>query len=468
MKNKMYKYIRFSLLLALVFAVFTNCERDISDEVEFATFPANGEVFIDGFSAGLNYFPFVADGADPEAFSVVTDDVFLGTSAMRFDIPSFGNGFLGAAFNTTANRDLSGFDALTFYAKASQAVTINQVGFGVSAETANKFLVSASNMKVSTRWEKYVVPIPDPSKLINETGLLFVAEGASFEGDEGGYVLLFDEVQFEKTGTLAQPRPKIFDGNDLIRQTFNGSNIVITGLTQTFNTATGVNQTVNASPSYFTFSSTNPDVARVNELGQISVVGAGTAKVTAIIGGVKAEGSIEITSTGDIVSAPIPPFPASEVISLFSNQYPNVAVDTYRADFGGTDLSEITVNGDDFKFYTNLDFVGIQFQNPTIDATGKGSLFMDIYTNDVAGSNFQIQVRDRGTNGQLDTNIFTGQPTEDDAEVRLDLTPAQIPAGQWITVEIPLTGSLTNQKSNLAQIVFVGDIDFLLDNVYFR
>ncbi len=468
MKNNMYKYIRFSLLLTLVLAVFTNCERDVSDEVEFATFPANGEVFIDGFSAGLNYFPFVGDGADPEAFTVVTDDVFLGTSAMRFDIPSFGNGFLGAAFNTTANRDLSGFDALTFYAKASQAASINQVGFGVSAETANKFLVSANNLNVSTRWEKYVIPIPDPSKLINETGLLFIAEGASFEGDEGGYVLMLDEVQFEKLGTLAQPKPAIFNGADLVTQTFNGSNILITGLTQTLNTASGVNQTVSAAPSYFTFTSTNPDVARVNELGEITVVGAGTAEVTAIIAGVKAAGSIEITSTGDIVSAPTPPFPASEVISLFSNQYADVPVDTYRADFGGTGLSEISVDGDDFLFYTNLDFVGIQFQNPTIDATGKSSLYMDIFTNDVATANFQIQVRDRGTNGQIDTNIFTGQPIEDDAEVRLDLTPAQIPTGQWITVEIPLTGTLTNQKNNLAQIVFVGNIDFLLDNVYIR
>ncbi len=468
MKKKKYIDIRFSLLSAFIFAVFASCERDVSDEVEFATFPANGDVFIDGFSSGLDYFPFVDAGADPEAFSVVTDDVFSGTSAIRFDVPSFGNGFLGATFNTTANRDLSGFDALTFYAKASQAATIDAVGFGISGPTNNKFLVTGNNIGVSTRWEKYVVPIPDPSKLTNETGLFFLGEGASFEGDEGGYVLWFDEVKFEKLGTIAQPTPAIFNGRDLVQQTFNGANILINDLTQTFNLASGVNQTVSAAPSYFTFTSSNTDVAQVNELGEISVVGSGTAMITASIAGVKANGSLAVTSTGDIVSAPTPQFPESEVISLFSNQYTDVPVDTFRADFGNTEISEITVNGDDFKFYSNLNFVGIQFQNPTIDATEKGSLFLDIYTNDTATGNFQIQVRDRGTNGQLDTDIFTGQPTEDDAETRLNLTPAQLPAGQWITVEVPLTGSLTNQKNNLAQIVFVGDIDFLLDNVYFR
>ena len=54
---------------------------------------------------------------------------------MRFDVPAFGDGFLGAAFNTTVNRDLSGFDALTFYAKASQAATIDALGFGISSLT---------------------------------------------------------------------------------------------------------------------------------------------------------------------------------------------------------------------------------------------------------------------------------------------------------------------------------------------
>jgi len=205
MKNKKYINVHFILLLTLSVALLSSCDREFSDDVEFAAFPNNGDVFIDAFSSGLDYFPFVDAGADPEAFSVETEEVFSGTSSMRFDVPSFGNGFVGATFNTTANRDLSGFDALTFYARASQAATLNAVGFGIDGSTNNKFQVTVNNLGISTRWEKYVIPIPDASKLISETGLFWLAEGASFEGDEGGYILWFDEIQFENKTLLSKP-----------------------------------------------------------------------------------------------------------------------------------------------------------------------------------------------------------------------------------------------------------------------
>ena len=189
MKNFKYINLRFILLLSLI-GMFSSCEREFSDDVEFATFPPNGEVFLDAFSAGLDYFPFVDAGADPEAFSVDSDEAFSGEASMRFDVPAFGNGFVGANFGTTVKRDLSRFDALTFYARASQAATINEIGFGISGETGNKFQVAAIGLPVSTRWEKYVIPIPDATNLIGETGLFYLAEGASFEGDEGGYTLM--------------------------------------------------------------------------------------------------------------------------------------------------------------------------------------------------------------------------------------------------------------------------------------
>ncbi len=477
MKNIHYTNTRFSLLLAFIFSVFASCERDVSDDVAFATFPATGDIFTDTpVGLGTNfYFPYGPSpenppGSKPTAWSVDDEVSFIGEASMRFDVPNAddpeGN-FAGAIFRIDgegSGRDLSGFDALTFYAKASQNVNIGEFGFGEDFGE-NKYVVTRQNVALTTNWVKYTIPIPDPSKLVRERGMFRYSAGAV---DGLGFTFWVDELRFEKLGTIAQPQPAIFNGNDLVQQTFNGSNILINGLTQTYNLESGINQTVVAAPSYFTFSSSDPDVAQVSELGAVSVVGPGTSEITAILAGVRAKGSLAVTSTGTITSAPVPTAPAAEVISLFSNQYTNVPVDTFRADFGSTGFSEITVNGDDFKFYSSLDFVGIQFQNPTIDATGKSSLFLDIYTNDVASGNFQIQVRDRGANGQLDTDIFTGNPIEDDAEVRLDLTPAELPVGQWITVEIPLNGNLAAQKNNLAQIVFVGGIDFLLDNVYIR
>tara|TARA_Y100001933_G_scaffold35704_1_gene30735 strand:- start:34890 stop:36245 length:1356 start_codon:yes stop_codon:yes gene_type:complete len=446
-------------------SVFLGCERDFSDDVEFATFPTNGDVFLDTFSAGLDYFPFVDAGADPEAFSVDTDEVFEGDASMRFDVPAFGNGFVGATFNTTSNRNLTGFDALTFYAKASQAATINSIGYGISGETNNKFQVTANNLSVSTRWEKYVIPIPDAKRLIGETGLFWLAEGASFEGDEGGYVLWFDEVKFEKLGTVAQPRPAIFSGEELEEQAFIGSNITITGLTQTFNLGNGVDQTISIAPSYFNFESSDNSVATVNELGQVSVIGSGKANITAILAGVKAKGSLELTSTGTLQAAPVPTKPQANVKSIFSDSYANDTESNFSPGFGGstTQTSIATINGNSIATYSNNNFTGIIFDN-TVDASGLTFLHVDIYVQQ-AGIEFEIQIRDVGANQMIETDVNTGLPIGDDRDRRFTFTGLGI--GQWTSFDIPLDGDIAAQKNNLGALILVGGPDFILDNIYF-
>ncbi|MDZ7605922.1 MAG: hypothetical protein U5K79_10140 [Cyclobacteriaceae bacterium] len=76
-------------LLGLISFPLSNCERSLSEDVEFARFPSNPEVFIDGFSGGLNYFPF--GGSKLDAFTVDTEVQYSGTAAMRFDIPNVGD-----------------------------------------------------------------------------------------------------------------------------------------------------------------------------------------------------------------------------------------------------------------------------------------------------------------------------------------------------------------------------------------
>ncbi|NER19020.1 glycosyl hydrolase family 16 [Spongiivirga citrea] len=462
-KNLTMIAIRKIVLIGCILAIASGCEREFSDDVEFAGLPADGDVFIDAFSSGLNYFPFVDAGADPEAFSVVTDDVFSGTSAMRFDVPTFGNGFVGATFATTSNRDLSGFDALTFYARASQGATIDAIGYGVSENT--DFQVTVNGLAISTRWEKYIIPIPDPSKLVDETGLFWLAEGASFEGDEGGYVLYFDEVKFEKLGTVAQPRPAIFSGEDLTEQAFTGSNLTITGLTQTFNLESGVNQTVGAAPSYFDFTSSNVEVARVNELGEISVIGAGTATITALLGGVLADGSVEITSSGGLQTAPVPTLAQANVKSIFSDAYVNDTESNFTPGFGGstTETSVTSTSGGNVLTYNNNNFTGIIFEN-TVDASGLTFLHVDVYVQE-AGTEVGIQIRDIGPNQMIETDVNNGLPIGDDRDRRFDITG--LTAGQWTSFDIPLDGDIANQKNNLGALILTGGPNFILDNIYF-
>src|SRR6056297_1047569 len=429
MKNNNTINFRFMFLLSVAFTLVIGCEREFSDDVEFAEFPPNGDVFIDTFSAGLDYFPFVDAGADPEAFSVETEEVYAGDAAMRFDVPAFGNGFVGATFNTTARRDLSGFDALTFYAKASKAASINSIGYGISGETNNKFQVTANNLNVSTRWEKYIIPIPDATRLISETGLFWLAEGASFEGDEGGYILWLDEIKFEKLGTVAQPKPAIFEGEDTTEQAFIGSSLTIGGLTQTFDLGDGTNQTVSIAPSYFNFESSDIGVATVNELGQVIVLGEGNVK------------------------------------SIFSDAYVNDTESNFSPGFGGstTETAITTTNDGEVVTYANNNFTGIIFDN-TVDASGLTFMHIDVYVQQ-DGTEIGLQIRDVGANQTIDTDVNTGFPIGDDKDLRVDLTGLTV--GQWTSFDIPLDGDLATQKNNLGALILVGGPNFILDNIYF-
>ena len=466
MKKSNYRDSKIIFLLGLILIVTVGCERELSDDVEFATFPKTAEVFIDGFSGGLNYFPF--SGSKANAFTVDQEVKYKGTASMRFDVPTVGdpNGaFAGAIFPDATGRDLSDYDALTFWIKSTQAATLNEVGLG-NDFGANKYLVTMTNVPLSTNWTKVIIPIPDATKLTLEKGMFWYAEGAE---NGNGYTFWIDELKYEKLGTVAQPKPAIFNGVDKKENSFIGSNVTIDGLTQTYNLASGINQTVLAAPSYFKFSSSNVEVARVSELGIVTIVGFGTAKITAALAGVKASGSLTIEASGSFGSAPVPTQAAVNVISLFSNAYTNVPVDFFNGLYDGstTKTSDIKVGFDNFKYYSDLNYVGIEFKNPVINATTMGFLHLDIWTADTTNTPFVVKIRDRGANGVIDTNIFTGGPTVDDKEISYTVPANQITPGQWISINIPLTGDIASQKGNLAQIVFVGDINFLLDNLYF-
>src|SRR6056297_124746 len=255
----------FIVALSLMFIALA-CERSV-DGLEEPGFTENPDVFIDGFSSGLNYLPF-AD-SDQDAFSVDTDDTYNNTAAsMRFDVPNVGDpegGYAGAIFrDENGGRNLTSYNALTFYAKGTVAGTLNEIGFGQDFGE-NEFIVSLNNTKLSTNWEQYVVPIPDASLLTAEQGLLWYAEGPE-DGD--GYSFWLDEVKFDDLSDLAQPRPAIMNGNEVTQTSFIGSGSSVTGLLFTINKANGVDVTVGAAPAYYTFSSSDTNVATVDENGQ--------------------------------------------------------------------------------------------------------------------------------------------------------------------------------------------------------
>lgn len=476
MKNINSIHFKILLLLGVVAIMTSSCERDLSDEAVPATFPTTGEIFTDDF-IGLGtdfYFPFVGDGAKPDVFSVDATEGFESNASIRIDVPNADDpegGFAGAAFVIDGvGRNLTNYDALTFYAKASQAVTVGALGFG------SEFRAAITDTKLTTNWVKYIIPIPDPSKLTQvksvfefSAGGILPAGATPGQGQEVGYSFWIDELKFEKLGTVAQPRPAINGGKDEIINSFTGAVFSVSNLTQTFNLANGSNQTVSATPAYFEFNLSNDTVATITEQGEISVIGDGTVEVTAILGNVEAAGSLTIQSIGSFTFPDAPTQDASNVFSIFSDAYVSSVSAFTPVTFNNQTLQAnvSTISGNQIISYNNLTFVGMGWDG-SIDVSSYGTLHIDIQVEDSFDPSVGIQIELAESGGNAGGFVING---------------SRLTTGSWVSIDIPTngftngTGGGGSGNPNLSQIVSIGFVpqqgssnlisSVLVDNVYF-
>lgn len=479
MKNIRFINFKGMTLLLLILMLAIGCERELSDNATVAIFSTTGEVFTDG-PVGLGedfYFPFGGSKFDAASFD---GEGFESLVSIRIDVPNAddptGN-YAGAILRVDgAGRDLRGYDALTFYAKASQGVALGEVGYGTDF-LEDKYRVAVKNLSLGTNWAKYTIPIPDASKLVEERGVFWYSLGTQNTGGLG-YTVWFDDIKFEKLGNIAQPRPKILNGEDQFLETFNESVFPIGGLTQTFNLANGLDQVVLASPAYFTFSSSNTSVAAVNEQGEVTVVGASLpdpvtgalipAVITATINELEAEGSLTLASFGPFVLAPVPDEAPENVISLFSDSYEDVPVDYYNGFFNGDGQTTqggappINVGGGEVINYTNLNFVGIgTFLNvQPIDATQMTHLHVDINVQEPLTSGDFIRLQ-----------ILNGVQTANEVSGSFTLGNADLVSNEWGSYDIPL-GDFAglSAKDALGLLFFISDTtvsNIYVDNIYY-
>lgn len=464
---------------AIFLLTMVSCERDLSDDVVAATFNNTAEIFTDA-PVGLTDQFFVsfdpATGANVDGFGVDNNVAYQGNSSIRIDVPSSTDPtgtYIGGIFRDRGvGRDLTNYDALTFWAKGSTTGTIGDVGFGtlfgddfpIGFSDAT-YAATANNIQLSTDWRKYIIPLPDPSRLVQEQGLFLFSAGSASTGGMG-FTFWIDELKFEKLGTVAQPRPSMLNGEDVAMTSFTGVTIELSNLTQTFNLGSGTNQTVNAAPAYFTFSSTDTAVAEVSDLGVVTVVGPGTATITATLNGVKAAGSLTVESKGEFTTAPVPTRDPNNVISIFSDTYTNVPVDFFNGfwePYQTTESSLFVANGNTMISYTNFNFVGNQFANPTVDASEKSNVHIDMYIPGEVPANmdFLITVVDFGAD-----KVEGGG---DDTREQIFFDKSIWVADTWITLEFPIT--MTNKNSMgliiYENINFSSLSSFYLDNIYF-
>jgi predicted small lipoprotein YifL len=453
------RIISIAMVIAALLAL-SACGRD-EEGLEPAPVNTSPYVFTDNFAPNVDYQAFLDSKYD--ALSMDTEVKYNGTTSLKVIVPGPDDPtgwYAGGAFVDAIGRDLSGYDALTFYARCSKAsATINESGLGNDNTGTSIYTATAFGIPITNSWEKYIIPIPEPSKLTLEKGLFFFSEGYE---DSEGYTIWFDDIQFEKTGEVSDPRPELAVGEF---SAFLGTSVPIPGTSVTFDVG-GSDMLISAMPAYFTFFSSDEDVAKVVN-GRIQSLSTGTATITAALGGVAAAGEIDFTAlAAPVVPADPPTRPSADVISLYSDVYADWPVDSYSPTWDAADTATFTIGDDNILLYTNVYYAAIVFETHVIDASLMEYVHIDLWVPEdvtVVG----IKLIDYGEDG-----TFGGAP---DSEKEIFLTTSSTPGitpGSWSSVDIPFTdftvpGGLASRE-HLAQFYITGaGITVFADNIYF-
>ena len=166
-------------------------------------------------------------------------------------------------------------------------------------------------------------------------------------------------------------------------------------------------------------------------------------------------------------AAPEPTAAADDVISLFSDAYTNVTVDTWSSQWDQADVAEVRVAGNAVKQYSDLNYAIIEFSSNTIDAsaTKMTHLHLDVWKESL--DSFKIKLVDFGANGVWEAN------NSDNVEAELSFNTVGNPSidvNQWVGLDIPLADftGLTSRE-HLAQLIISGGgtrDTVWLDNIY--
>ena len=452
---------RQSILIAVAAALTVMTAGCGHDTADLGPAPGNPDptVFLDNYGEGVGYQAF--SGSKVTAVSVDGTQRHQGTASLRVSVPGPGDpagSYAGGAFTTVHARDPSGYNALTFWAKASRVATLDVAGLGNDNTGTSKYEAKWSAIPLTTTWTKYTIPIPLTGKVHAERGMFFFAEGPEAGS---GCTLWFDDIMFENVDTISNPRP------GLATRTigaFVGAALAVPGTSTTFEVG-GANQIIQHSPAYFTFASTDSAVAQAND-GILRVLAPGRTEITGSLGSVNAIGVLTVNASAlPPTAAPVPTLlPAADVISLFSNAYPNVPVDTWSPTWDRADVADVQIDGNDTKAYTNFEYAIIEFASQPIDATAMTHLHLDVWAARGAAI-FWVKLVDFGADG-----VYGGG---DDREQEVGFNGGTTPAFRgetWSDLEIPLTsfaGLAT--REHVAQLIIRGDVTTVyLDNVYFH
>ena len=286
-------FLGIAAIVVMMAIVVTGCPNPTTDdEPDFS-----GVLYEDGFSPKL---------ADPQYWnvdeSIMTDEERARGFVTGPDTTVFKNGtesfkvdwsqatdwmglalHVGSGTTISGTVDLSGYTALTFWAKADGSdAEIDEFGFGADDDkmftNGEKYKTSIKNITVpSADWKKFIIPLPNPAKLSTVNSLFYVTDGAN-----GGTIYL-DDIKFEKLSNVAI---KTFDYTGNILDVVTAGTANIGDLSAVFTDGTD-NITVSFEnlAAHVSWASDKPAVATVDNDGKITGVATGSAIITGTLGG---------------------------------------------------------------------------------------------------------------------------------------------------------------------------------------
>jgi hypothetical protein len=277
--------------------------------------------------------------------------------------------------------------------------------------------------------------------LINLSGIgQFKYVGTPF----GSSIVYFDNVYFWKSANA----PTLTNFS-IPAQVVGASPVTITAPTSN---STGA----------FTYTSSNTSVATI--VGNVlTIVGGGTSTITATQAAAGGFGTGSITTSlvvsfaVPMIAAPVPTALSTNVFSLFSDGYSNLAGIDWFPNWGqSTVATDIMIGGNTTRKYDNLNYQGVQFATP-INVSSYSKLHVDIWTPNCTAFKFFL------------INIAPAPF----AEQSVTLTPT---LNGWNSYDIVLATSFRN-ATTVVDLTKVGQMKFeavpfggsivYVDNIYF-
>lgn len=170
---------------------------------------------------------------------------------------------------------------------------------------------------------------------------------------------------------------------------------------------------------------------------------------------------VDLTPT---VAAPTPPArAATDVISLFSNAYTDIAVTEWSTSWDSADISDLQIAGNDTKKINFGNFLGIEL----------GS-YLDLSS--FTHMHFDYWIIDDLAPGQVLNPKLSNHAAEAGETSAIESTNAITTTGEWVSYDVALAdftigGGGSADKNKIKQILFASAATFsevYVDNIYFH